>query len=231
MSSDPSRFDGCAESYDADLARGLSLSGESRDHFARGRVGLLAELLARTGDRPRRLVDLGCGTGDTAPVLESAFDAESVLGVDTSARSLELAAQRFSSPRIRFSTLGAEPPCQGADLVYCNGVLHHVPPPERPALLALVRGTLRRGGIFALWENNPWNPGTRLIMSRVAFDRDAIMVSPLEARRLVRAAGLEVLRVDFLFVFPRALAALRPLERLVTRAPLGGQYQVLCRAT
>jgi trans-aconitate methyltransferase len=230
MTGDPSGFDACAESYDEDLAQGLSLSGESRDYFARGRVGLLAELLARTGERPRRIVDLGCGTGDTAPVLESAFDPESVLGVDTSARSLALAAQRFSTPRVRFAALGAAPPCEGADLVYCNGVFHHVPPAERPALLALVRRTLRPGGIFALWENNPWNPGTRLIMSRVAFDRDAIVLSPLEAKRLVRAAGFEVLRVDFRFVFPRALAALRPLERLVTRAPLGGQYQVLCRA-
>jgi hypothetical protein len=66
-------------------------------------------------------------------------------------------------------------------------------------------------------------------MRRVAFDRDAILLSPPAARRLLRLAGFEVLRTDHLFIFPRALSALRPLERLVSRLPLGGQYEVLAR--
>ena len=88
---------------------------------------------------------------------------------------------------------------------------------------------LRPGGLFALWENNPWNPGTRYVMSRIPFDRDAVPLAPPEARRLVRACGFEVLRTDFLFLFPRALRLMRPLEARLSRLPLGAQYQVLCR--
>ena len=42
--------------------------------------------------------------------------------------------------------------------------------------------------------------------------------------------SIEIVETDFLFIFPRALRLFRPLERLVSRLPLGGQYMVLCRA-
>jgi hypothetical protein len=88
---------------------------------------------------------------------------------------------------------------------------------------------LRPGGFFALWENNPWNPGTRWIMRRIPFDRDAIPLPPPEARRLVSSAGFAVLGTRYCFYFPRALRALRPLERLGHGVPLGAQYCVLAR--
>ena len=79
----------------------------------------------------------------------------------------------------------------------------------------------------ALWENNPWNPGTRYVMSRIPFDRDANLVWPHQARRMLREAGLRVLRSDYLFIFPRWLKRLRFLESFLSGFPLGAQYQVL----
>jgi len=130
---------------------------------------------------------------------------------------------------VRFETLAAYVARGDFELVYCNGVLHHVAPRERPAELERVRASLAPGGLFSLWENNPWNPGTRWIMRRLPFDRDAILLGAREARRLVREAGLEVLRVDYLFFFPRLLAPLRVLDARLHRVPLGGQYHVLAR--
>jgi hypothetical protein len=66
-------------------------------------------------------------------------------------------------------------------------------------------------------------------MSRIPFDRDAILVSPPHARAILRQGGFRVLRSDFLFLFPRQLAFLRPIERRVARIPIGAQYQVLCQ--
>ena len=95
--------------------------------------------------------------------------------------------------------------------------------------LAQVHRALRPDGLFAFWENNPWNPGTRWAMSRVPFDADAIVIRPGEARRLLRAAGFHLLSTDFLFYFPRALSALRFLEKSLVKVPLGGQYLVLAQ--
>src|SRR6059036_11455 len=53
---------------------------------------------------------------------------------------------------------------------------------------------------ISFWENNPWNPGTRLVMSRIPFDRDAVPLSPPEVRRLVLTAGFRLEQaIRFLF--------------------------------
>ena len=62
-------------------------------------------------------------------------------------------------------------------------------------------------------------------MHRIPFDRDAIPLTPPEARRLLQAGGFEILRTDFLFLFPRMLKWLRGLETLLVRWPLGAQLQ------
>ena len=36
--SEPAAFDACAATYDAALNRGLSMSGESKEYFARRRI-------------------------------------------------------------------------------------------------------------------------------------------------------------------------------------------------
>jgi hypothetical protein len=64
-------------------------------------------------------------------------------------------------------------------------------------------------------------------MRRIPFDRAAVRLSAPEARRLLESMGFRILATDFLFVFPRALAALRRLEPPLSRFPLGAQYLVL----
>ena len=113
------------------------------------------------------------------------------------------------------------------DVVYSNGTFHHIPPAERPGVVAYLWRALRPGGHLALWGNNPWNPGARLVMRRIPFDRDARPLSAPAARALLRAAGFEILRTDSLFLFPRRLRAFRCLEPALARLPLGAQYDVL----
>jgi SAM-dependent methyltransferase len=115
------------------------------------------------------------------------------------------------------------------DLVYCNGVFHHIPPVERAGAVNYILRCLRPGGIFALWENNPWNPGTQYVMHRCDFDRDAVKISPPGAVRMLRSGGFEILRTDYRFFFPRTLSWLRSLEPALAKVPVGGQYQVLAR--
>lgn len=66
-------------------------------------------------------------------------------------------------------------------------------------------------------------------MSRIPFDRDAITLSAPKARALLRTGGFEIVRTNFLFIFPRTLSWFRSLEPLAARLPLGAQYQVLAR--
>ena len=228
-SNNSSDFDQYANSYDCALARGLAATGEDRSYFARRRVEWLRRCLDRMQFTPKHTIEFGCGTGSNVPFLIELACAASVVGIDTSGRSLEVARNTFGSPRARFCGLG-EYEAQGcADLVFCNGVFHHIPPPDRAAAVKYLYRCLRPGGLFALWENNPWNPGTRYVMSRIPFDRDATMLSPPESRRMARAVGFEVVRTDCLFIFPHFLRWLRALEPRLAALPIGGQYELLCR--
>ncbi len=224
-----SGFDQYACGYHSCLNQALSATGENTEYFARGRVRWLAECLSQLNTRPKSVLDFGCGTGSTAPVLLAELRCKSVMGVDSSSESIAHAHQTHSSQATQFVSLRDFQCTNEFDCVYCNGVFHHIPIPERSGAANLVRSALRPGGIFAFWENNPWNPGTRYVMSRCAFDEDAITVSAAAARRMLRRAGFEVVRTDYLFYFPNALAALRPLESMLRKIPLGGQYQILCR--
>jgi SAM-dependent methyltransferase len=228
------QFDRYASDYDAALDEGLSASGESKDYFAAGRIRWLAsclnELSADSPPRPLRTVlDYGCGTGSTIPLLAALAPEASLVGVDVSQESLRVAESSVGSERVTFSTVSNRPAQADFDLAYCNGIFHHIPLAERATAAKYAYDSLKPGGIFSFWENNPWNPGTRWVMSRIPFDRDAILVSALEAQRLLRQAGFELLRTDFQFIFPRALRSLRFLERSLASLPLGAQYQVLCR--
>lgn len=229
MSRQPAEFDAFAGSYEEDLARGLELTGESKSYFAEGRIAWVAKWLARLDHRAGRVLDYGCGLGDAAPGLLGLDGASEVVGVDPSEEILERARSAYGSDRTAFEPLKSFTPDGSFGLAFCNGVFHHIPVAERPACVALVRDALRPGGLFAFWENNPLNPGTRWVMRRVAFDRDAVMLRAREARRLLERSGFEILGTDFLFVFPRVLRSLRPLEPMLSRLPLGGQYLVLAR--
>ena len=229
MSDAEDLFDQYAAAYEQALSNAIAPSGESREYFAEGRVAWLKRCLQEMKQPVNSLLDFGCGDGATTPMLLEALNAKSAMGVDVSAKSLEIARKRHANERIRYESIGESQPSGQMDLAYCNGVFHHILPGQRTAALSLVHRALREGGIFSLWENNPWSLATRYVMSRCAFDRDAITLTPPEARGLLRDGGFEILRTDFRFIFPRALRAFRGLEDLVYRVPLGTQYQVLCR--
>ena len=160
--------------------------GWIRDHMG-GRVvafrdRLLPQIRAFTDLENLDVLDFGCGTGTSAPHFIAELNVQ-VTGVDVSRALLEQARREHSSSGVRYLLQSDYQPSGDVDIAFCNGVFHHIPPGERPAALDYVRRSLRPGGLFAFWENNPWNPGTRFVMSRIPFDRDAITISPPEARR------------------------------------------------
>ncbi len=217
-----------AGEYDEMLNRGIRLSGENKAFFIAGRVGDLARQLP-SNFNPDRILDFGCGIGDTSSFLARTFGNAEVVGVDVADNVLAYASETNGSSRVSF-----HPPRESFkpgtfDLCYTNGVFHHIHPSERRGTLDEINQAMAPGGYLALFENNPWNIGTHMVMSRIPFDRDARLLSVAETRRLVRQSGFRVLLTRSLFYFPRLLAFLRPAESSLARLPLGAQYYVLAR--
>jgi SAM-dependent methyltransferase len=221
-----SSFDAYAKSYDEDLHQALKVSGEDKNYFALGRMHWLAAWLRHTGRPSRTVLDYGCGTGSATPFIFECLKPEHVLGVDVSSASLGIAREAFNRPEIDFETI-KQPRNASFNVAFSNGVFHHIQPAQRQDSLAYVFQSLVQGGTFALFENNPWNPATRYVMSRCAFDHDAITLSPLETRRRMQQAGFRILATRYLFIFPAFLKALRILESPLGALPIGTQYVVV----
>lgn len=215
--------------YEEMLRMGVDLTGEDPVFFMRRRVAALRASLP-AGCSPQRILDFGCGTGESSAYLAEVFPRSAVVGVDTSENAVRHAEQHYGSALVQFGLLERMRYERPFDLCYVNGVFHHIEPSERPDAVASIRAAINPGGVFGLFENNPWNPGTRMVMKRIPFDRDAKTLSYRETEALMRAGGFQIYcPTQFLFYFPRQLAFLRFLEPALVRLPLGGQYCVFGR--
>ncbi|MFH1835889.1 MAG: class I SAM-dependent methyltransferase [Methanobacteriota archaeon] len=212
--------------YDQMLDKGISLSGEKKDFFMAGRVKGLIEVLPPSFT-PKSILDYGCGTGDTTVFLSEKFSNSKVLGVDVDTKIIDYASEKRGGGRVRFKTVGELDDSDLFDLCYMNGVLHHVDPSERLPYLRKIFNVLKPGGFFSLFENNPFNPGTRLVMKRIPFDKDAVTLSYLQAKRILKQAEFTHHSTRFLFFFPNFLKTLRFMEPWLKRTPLGAQYLIL----
>jgi len=230
LTQSPVLFDDFDETYEEACHQGLALAGESRDYFAAERLKYTATWLQTLQfATPERVADFGCGAGHSVPHLQRLFPGAHVLGLDVSQKAIARAREQYRGQRASFAVLSDDHLAPEQQLVYCNGVFHHIMPDERPQWTARVYKLLTAGGYLALWENNPWNPGTRMVMQRIPFDREAIPLPPSQTRRLLLRSGFEVVGTRFCFYFPRCLRWLRFIERYAVRLPLGAQYCVLAR--
>jgi SAM-dependent methyltransferase len=222
-------FDRNAKQYNAELSKGLSLSGENADYFALTRIDWLAEKLSRYEFKADVIVDYGCGNGGSIRYLDTVFLPKRIEGLDTSGESLSVAREQFGNDRIAFFNLKDHSHTSYANLVFSNGTFHHIAPADRLSAIERIYSILKPGGYFALWENNPWSIGARLVMSRIPFDKDAVMVYPGRAMAMLRVAGFTIIEKSYRFIFPKSLKAVRILEPPLSWFPLGAQYLIISR--
>ncbi len=216
-----------AESYDEMLNQGLSVTGEDKDFYAEARLHHMQKNLPESF-QPTRILDFGCGIGETTILLSKIYPNATVWGFDTSVETIMFARKRYGSDNRKFHSIASLKDHNDFDLAYVNGVFHHIPVNERADSACSIYLALRKGGKLAFFENNPWNPGTHWVMSRIPFDRDAVKLSYLEAKSLCQKAGFSTVdTIRFLFYFPASLKFLRPVEPLFESVPFGGQYLVL----
>jgi ubiquinone/menaquinone biosynthesis C-methylase UbiE len=226
----PSEFDAYANSYKEIINRGAAITGESFEYFIGVRVDLVLRDLERLGApvRDLRILDFGCGIGETAKILRRKIDGAIVHGVDPSGESLAT-ARALDVKGATFHLIdGVRLPFEDSsfDLVYSNGTFHHIDRSEHRAALAEAARVLRPGGHAFVFENNPLNPLMVHNMRHNPFDANAKMLFPWYLRRMMRGAGLVTRGPRYYAFFPKQLKSIRFAERYLQRVPLGAQYYV-----
>ena len=226
-------FDKFAEEYLATHRTNLAVTGESPDYFARYKIVEVARRLRALGLSPRRVLDFGCGIGNSAPHLREAFPQAQITGVDVSEKSLAVARARFpdAAEFVAYDPEDAPPAAQGGyDLIFSACVFHHIEPAEHVTIFRRLRERLAPGGVMAIFEHNPVNPVSRYIVATCPFDENAVLIPAGELARRQREAGFGRVSVTYTGFFPGSLKALRGLEPLMGAVPIGAQYYTLARA-
>ena len=222
-----SEFDEVSTNYEEVLSRGISLSGEKSDYFASKRVEHMAKIHADIQAKSETIMDYGSGTGGSVGYLLDAFTPKKLIAIDNSEKSLSILKARYDTQEVIAKSPSSLKPDSNCDLCFCNGVFHHILPCDRQHTAKIIYDSLQSGGYFYFWENNPWNPATHWVMSRIPFDRNAIKIFPHQAVKLLQKVGFKVKLINYLFIFPKFLSLLRPIEKTLRRFPLGCQYLVI----
>jgi SAM-dependent methyltransferase len=210
------------------------------------RMAKRVELFVRSLDlasRPKKVLELGCGTGLYTERL--APFCKELVALDISDALLQQARRRV--PGVRFVSqnlerVDAEQTGRAFEAVFGCSVLHHL---DLDATLPRLRHLLAPGADLAFSEPNLLNPQVRLMFSRFKWARRKWATSdtemafyPRELRSIFEQHGFEVHELfPFDFMHPAIPAKVVPLaqsiDRFLERTPLlrflGGSYFIHAR--
>jgi ubiquinone/menaquinone biosynthesis C-methylase UbiE len=223
-------FDDCAQRYSDEVQSSIDFSGLRHDFFLEAKASVLARAMrGHFGTaKPSTALDIGCGIGLLHPRLTALV--ETLVGVDASAASIALAKQ--ANPGVEYSVTNGSLPFGDYtfDTVLAACVVHHVPPGDWHAFVGEMHRVTRKGGLICIIEHNPFNPLTRLAVSRCSFDADAVLLRAGRTRRLLEEAGGYAIRTEFFLTLPSRSPLATGIERLLGRLPFGAQYIVSAEA-
>src|SRR6476659_1236847 len=107
------------------------------------------DLLAQVPLRgARRVVDLGCGPGNSTELLIERFPDAQVIGLDSSPDMLRQARERLPRGHFMQGDLTTWQPEEGTDLLFGNAVFQWVP--DHHMVLARLLRALPKGGVLAV---------------------------------------------------------------------------------
>lgn len=217
-------FDRAASCYGQVVGDAVAFSGQEHAFYLRVKAELLAGMLLGDGLAGKAdVLDVGCGVGLLDAMLTQA--TASLTGVDVSGQSLEQAGVHCPGARfLRYDGERLPFAARGFDLTFAVCVLHHVPPARWPGFVREMARVTRPGGRVVIMEHNPWNPLTRYVVSRVPFDKDAVLLRPGVSRALLAEAGLTRLEVRHFLFTPFGHALARRFDACLGWFPLGAQY-------
>lgn len=175
-----------SESYDRSILQWLLFGPSHR--------AILSRIRERYGDRPLRILDVGCGTGVFAARIRETCPGASVWGLDLVSGMLTKGAERWKRHARHVQPVQGDSEClpfaSGAfDIVTCANSFHHYPRQDRA--VAEMHRVLKPGGRLFLidgYRDAPW--GWFIYDVCVAtVEGDVHHASRDRVRRLFESAG------------------------------------------
>src|SRR5262245_52447873 len=123
---------------------------------------------------PRRVVDIGCGPGNSTELIAARWPGAEVSGFDTSPDMIEKARGRLPEVTFELADASTWEPVEPVDVIFANPVFQWLP--EHPAIFQRLIGFLAPGGALAVQM-----PDNRREPSHVMMD-EAAAAMPFAAK-------------------------------------------------
>ncbi|KUI73306.1 Trans-aconitate 2-methyltransferase [Cytospora mali] len=135
---------------------------------------------------PKRIIDLGCGPGNSTAVLAARFRDAKISGMDSSPDMVAKARQAMPDVEFILGDLKTFEPEPGVDILFSNAVFQWLRTEDRiPCILRLLR-TQNPGGVFAFQvPDNYEEPSHRAMRETALLDgpwREYFQALPAERR-------------------------------------------------
>lgn len=208
------------------------LDGRRPDHrpdafLARSRARWLRRCLDALGERPKHMVMLGRDRGPSSSELFGNLLIKSLVTIDVAVEPSHNGMLRSADGKATLVHVSDYRASESADLAFAHGVFDHMSERERSAAAVLVYRSLSSGGLFAVWQRNPWSPSMMLNVRE--SDGGSGKLTARDTRRLLRGVGFDIVHTTSPVFFPQSLSWCAPLEPLLAPIPIGGEYMVLAR--
>jgi SAM-dependent methyltransferase len=229
-------FDQVARDYERIHNRSLPPGVHSVDFIHQRAACASRWIIERCGAGACCYLDFGCGNGRMLKRLLDSTEVRALaengrlrlFGFDTSAESIrEARSLAGGDPLVLVSDWRELPGEVRFDLVVSCHVFHHIPPAERPRTAGILRARMQPGSRLVIWEHNPFNPATRLLVKMCPFDGDARLLTLNATRTVFRRSGFRPVAHAYVNVFPPRwlrVAAWAAVERKLGGLPVGAQY-------
>jgi ubiquinone/menaquinone biosynthesis C-methylase UbiE len=224
-------FDQYKNDYQRIVERSIRFGGKPHDFYTKLKAEYFISILRERHPHEKNLslLDVGCGHGVIHPYIKNSVGK--LTGIDMAGEVIAMARKKNSG--VSYSTFDGEhipSPDHGYDAALMICVLHHVPPRKWADLLCETRRVLSPGGSLTVFEHNPLNPLTQLVVRTNVIDKDAVLLRRGHLVRLMAEAGFTDLESRYILVTPFENAYARKLETALGSIPLGAQYYVTGRA-
>jgi len=225
-------FDQYRDNYETEINQAISFSGRNVDFYTQAKAEIFAELMARSfpDTDSLRVLDIGCGPASIHPMIASSLGR--LTGVDVA--ESQLVRAMTANPDNGYAAYdGARLPFADNtfDVTFTICVMHHVPPSQWPDFVGEMFRVTTPGGMVVIFEHNPYNVLTRIVVNRCEFDKDAVLLASSRVMGLLAEAGFVDAFKGFFLVSPFKAKLFRMLDRGLRRLPLGAQYYVAARTT
>lgn len=232
VNNDKNDFDNYADNYREIHTQNIQkLSGKDSDYFSEYKIKEISDVL--NNNAKLKILDVGCGDGNTARYFKKYFTNSEYIGIDISKSSIDIAKNKYKSEeKISFEQYNGKniPYTENTfDIIFIACVLHHVVKKEHEDLLKECKRVLKKNGRIIIFEHNPYNPLTIKTVNTCPFDEDAVLMNSKYLNKLLKDVGFVDVNVRYTIFVPRVkiLEKLVFIEKYLYWLPIGGQYYLI----